>query len=139
MTVADFMDFPFTPKSTANLRFGDYWAIQREDSQFGFLAFLKPKGPGRTRFIACVLQHVQPDEILQVRGSRLDIHRWGVIKRIGLIHVKTFQETSTEIIGNVAERLPVAEIAEAYDAQKTTINVWGYRTPIKLVNEIAGS
>jgi hypothetical protein len=136
MTVARFMNYPFVPKSTSSLQFGDYWAIQREDSQFGFLAYLKSDGRGRTGFFAAALDHIQLDRILSPTGDCFEVLQFGVIPRIGLLHVKTFLETDSQIIGNISKRLPMATIREVYERKKTTVNVWGYRTPVKIVNEI---
>ena len=86
------------PKSTAKLRVGDYWAVQRSDGDFGFIVFLSHWHTFRSVFNAGLLDIVLPEPHLSDTGPILNV------ARVGRLHVKTFRETSTNVLGNVQTR-----------------------------------
>ena len=122
------MTYPFTPKSTAKLQFGDYWPICRDDGRFGFVVFLEQWAQMRSGLVAGLLDHVHTSPELDPGGVVLHL------QDVGHLHIKTFPETRSEIHGNVASRLIRTEVLRALEAQRKKSIVWGYRIPIQKVN-----
>ncbi len=121
------MSYPFQPKSTAKLRLGDYWAVRRNDGQFGYFAFLYPFS-GRTGMITALLNHVGASESL--RADRVQIHS------VGVTTIRTFMATQSVIQGNVAEKLDLAECEAWREEFQTRSTVWGYALLADLVNTV---
>ena len=121
------MRYPFQPKSTARLRLGDYWAVRRKDGRFGFFAFLYSFS-GRTGMIVALLNDVGVSETL--RAKRVAIHSTGVT------HVRTFAATRSVILGNLAEKLDLAECEAWREEFRSHSTVWGYQLLAELVNGV---
>jgi hypothetical protein len=118
------MPYPFTPKSALKLQLGDYWSVRRTDGLFAFFVYIGRWGDLRSGFTAALLDHVQPSPHLAGDGPRLHV------LEAAHLHVKTFPETSSEIAGNIGQRLEAAEIEHALEEQQEKSRVWGYRVPL---------
>jgi hypothetical protein len=124
------MGYPFTPKSALKLQFGDTGQFGGRMICSAFLSFIGRWGNMRSGFTAALLDHVQPSPCLAPDGP--PIH----LRKPGHLHVKTFPETATEIIGNVCLGLNVAEVERALAEQRQKSIVWGYRVPVIKVNKL---
>ena len=121
------MKYPFEPKSTVKLQLGDYWCVQRRDGQFGYFSFLYPFS-GRTSFIVALLKDAGSTELIM--AQRVEIHA------VGMTVIRTFAATGSRIVGNIAEKLDLAECEAWRDEFETRSTVWGYQMLSELVNEV---
>lgn len=120
--------YPFLPLSNARLQTGDYWTIQRDDGYFGFFAFLYPWSEGRTGMIVALLDYVSSTS--QLNPARVDIHS------VGITTTRTFKALGTEVIGNLENKLDLAECEAWREEFNTRSTVWGYMILSKLVNSV---
>lgn len=85
--------YPFTPKSTAYLRPGQFWAIPLQNGEFACGRVLGLKSDSRRLFVAGLLDwssNVPPDAF-SIAGRK-------VIEQ-GQAHIKTITETGGTVLG----------------------------------------
>lgn len=117
--------YPFTPKSTANLLRGQYWAIPLSNNKFGcgiILHLLKNGNKKEQRtFHAGLLNWVGNNP-----PTENEINKCEVLES-GATHIKTIIEVGSEIVGKI-NLAPEEEIIQYSDE----IHTWGYNVINKL-------
>jgi hypothetical protein len=125
--------YPFMPKSTANLRRGQFWPIALAGGQYGagcVVGEVLYDGVRNTRiFIAGVLQWVGNNHPTAQSLSHVRVHKYG------FLHIKSINESGLAIVGE-------ADI-EFHDApgsaESLELTTWGYRFPLALCEHLLSS
>lgn len=119
--------FPFSPRSAARLRPGDFWALPLSDGRFGcaVVTDVAQAGPAsRSAFVVGLTDWVGQHPPSQTDATQATIFTQG------LTHVRALTQTGAEVLGNV--RLPkgldVGKNLRSDELQAGDIlNVYGWR------------
>lgn len=125
-------EYPFSPKSTARLERGQFWAIPLSDGSYGAGCVIgqqltdgKPSSRG---FLAGVIAW---------HGSELptaEILFGREIFKYAFAHIKAITESGGQILGKARLKfgnLPVS-------AESLSTSTWGYSVPVLLAHQYAG-
>ena len=122
--------YPHIPKSTANLRRGQFWAIPLANGKYGagcVVGEALKDGRKNTRlFVAGVLQWIS--DTPPTARSLCDVK----IYRYGFLHVKSINECGSAIIGDADIKFPDAPTS----AESLELATWGLRVPLVLCEQL---
>jgi len=124
------------PASTTKLRPGDFCFIPRDSG--GFVPFVYICSPAKIRssFYGALCNFISSEPHIVRLPDRL------TIRHVAFVHVSSFKENGTPIVGNIAERIGDIVLKRAGEAATsrevgTVSLVWGYKTIIKRAGEVA--
>jgi hypothetical protein len=123
------------PKSTASLTVGDACFISRTDGRHVPFVYVGRRGKDRAYLFGAFADVAVDKPEIDSLPQRM------TLREHALVHVKSYQENNTPIVGNVRARLSdeqleriTADIASSSIGQTT--RVWGWRTLIEKANHI---
>jgi hypothetical protein len=133
--VVDILVRPMIPKSNARLSIGDYCLVQRHDGRYVPFVYVGKRGAERMYFFGALANVILSSGLLDCIPERL------VLGAHALIHIKSYRENNTPILGNIRDRLDELSLARiARDLEGSgighTASVWGWRTIIKYADQI---
>jgi hypothetical protein len=123
------------PKSTANLKEGDYCLVPRDDGLFVPFVYVGKRGNSRSYFFGALADAVVSD------ADRDQLPEHLTLLGHALLHIKCYTENNTPIVGNLSERLGSAAMARIVSDINSsgvghTTRVWGHRTIMKYANDV---
>ena len=126
--------FPMSPRSTRDLRIGDFWAVSLADGDYGAcqVVDLRSTGPGsRMTFVV---------GLVRWRGGALpdDVALLGTqVERVGVCPVEVFAEMASPILGNRPVTFAAGVGSPWSDVSVgAKTSVWGARTVGRKVQEL---
>ena len=123
------------PKSTAKLKTGDYCLLPRADGTSVIFAYLDSVSGSRSALYGALLS---PPMLAKDSALPLQVR----IAYKGLVHISSYAENNTPIVGNVADLIGDSQIKEALSAcTDTSIGavhaVIGHRALLRKAESVA--
>jgi hypothetical protein len=124
------------PASTTKLRPGDVCFIPRSNG--GFVAFVYVCAPAKSRsaLYGSLVDAIVDEPKLELMPQKLSI------LKPALVHISSYRENNTPIVGNVADRIGEHTLRKAAaEATSTAVGsvskVWGHKTILKYADAVA--
>ena len=127
-------EFPLSPRSSRDLRIGDFWSVALADGSLGCLQVidLTSSGPGTLKtLVAGVVdwRGQSPPTTSELAGRR--------IIDVGLTRIEAFTKIGSQVLGNSDQTIGASEFPSNYrDFKVGTIHhVWGWRALPQVVEK----
>lgn len=124
------------PSSTRKLHPGDVCFIPTNAGGFVPFIFVCPAGKSRSGFYGALAITTISAPKIELLPSQMSLGE------AALVHVSSYKENNTPLVGNIAERIDRRALAAMQETAKSmhvgaVSKVWGHKTILKYANTVA--